>query len=166
MQQAIVGALRAAAAACLVVVFAGGAAAQNAAMLSTGQVLYLPVYSHIYHGDQDKQGKPSQTLVSTHVSIRNTDPQASLKILYARYYDTEGKLVREFLRAPLIIPPLGTHELFVPRGDVSGGSGANFLIAWNAGEPANPPLVEALHADVQAARTLIFVTTARVINPR
>ena len=147
-------------------VFAGGAAAQNAPSLSSGQVLYLPIYSHIYHGDQDKQGKPSQTLVSTHVSIRNTDPQLSLKILYARYYDTEGKLVREFLRAPLVVPPLGTHELFVPRGDVSGGSGANFLIAWSAGEAANPPLVEALHADVQPARSLIFVTTARPISPR
>lgn len=142
------------------------AAAQGSPALSTGQVLYLPIYSHIYHGDQDKQGKPSQTLLSTHVSIRNTDTRIPLKILYARYYDTEGKLVREFLPAPLIVQPLGTHELFVPRGDVSGGSGANFLIAWNTATAANPPLVEALHADVQPARTLIFVTTARPINLR
>lgn len=142
------------------------AAAQNTPALAAGQVLYLPIYSHIYHGDQDKQGRPSQTLLSAHVSIRNTDTQIPLKILYARYYDTDGKLVREFLPSPLTIQPLGTHELFVPRGDVSGGSGANFLIAWTAGTAANPPLVEALHADVQPARTLIFVTTARPINPR
>jgi len=165
MQRASVGCLLRSAAAIVALVLASGAAAQNPVGLSSSQVLYLPIYSHIYHGDQDKQGRPSQTLVSTHVSIRNTDPQVAVRILYARYYDTEGKLVREFLRAPLTIPPLGTHELFVPRGDVSGGSGANFLIAWNAAEAANPPLVEALHADVQAARTLIFVTTARPINP-
>ena len=164
MHRASAGFLLTAAFAALVL--AGPAAAQTVPALSSGQVLYLPIYSHIYHGDQDRHGRPSQTLVSTHVSIRNTDPQVPLRILYARYYDTEGKLVREFLRAPLTVPPLGTHELFVPRGDVSGGSGANFLIAWAAGEAANQPLVEALHADVQAARTLIFVTTARPITPR
>ena len=166
MRHAFLGLLLRSAAGLFAFVLIGGASAQSAAILSSGQVLYLPIYSHIYHGDQDKQGKPSQTLVSTHVSIRNTDPQVPLRILYARYYDTEGKLVRDFIRAPLTIPPMGTHELFVPRGDVSGGSGANFLIAWNASEAANPPLVEALHADVQPARTLIFVTTARPVIPR
>jgi len=140
--------------------------AQNAPALSSGQILYLPIYSHIYHGDQDRSGKPSQTLMSAHISIRNTDPQAAVRILYARYYDTDGKLLKEFVRAPMVIPPLGTHELFVPRGDVSGGSGANFLIAWSAETPVNPPLVEALHADVHPARSLIFVTTARPTNPR
>ena len=32
--------------------------------------------------------------------------------------------------------------------------------------PANPPLVEALHADIREARTLLFVTTARPIQTR
>lgn len=132
---------------------------------SLGQVLYLPIYSHIYHGDLDKQGKPIQTLLSAHVSIRNTNIQESLKILYARYYDTDGKLVREFIPNQLTIPPLGTHELFVQRSDVSGGSGANFLIAWSAKTSVNPPLVEALHADIQPARTLTFITAARPIYP-
>lgn len=131
---------------------------------SLGQVLYLPIYSHIYHGDLDKQGKPTQTLLSVHVSIRNTNIQESLKITYARYYDTDGKLVKEFVPNQLTIPPLGTHELFVQRSDVSGGSGANFLIAWSASTSVNPPLVEALHADIQPARTLTFVTSARPIS--
>ena len=131
---------------------------------SLGQVLYLPIYSHIYHGDLDKQGKPTQTLLSVHVSIRNTNIQESLKITYARYYDTDGKLVKEFVPTQLTIPPLGTHELFVQRSDVSGGSGANFLIAWSATTSVNPPLVEALHADIQPARTLTFITSARPIS--
>lgn len=131
---------------------------------SLGQVLYLPIYSHIYHGDLDKQGKPTQTLLSVHVSIRNTNIQESLKITYARYYDTDGKLVKEFVPNQLTIPPLGTHELFVQRSDVSGGSGANFLIAWSATTSVNPPLVEALHADIQPARTLTFITSARPVS--
>ena len=132
----------------------------------SGQTVYLPIYAHIYHGDLDAQGKPTQTLLSAHVSIRNTNLGKTLKLHYARYYDTDGKLLKEFVAKPVTIPPLGTHELFVPRSDVSGGSGANFLIAWSAETSVNPPLVEALHIDIQPERTLTFITTARPIQPR
>lgn len=143
------------------------AAAQDAPPRSTGQSLYLPIYSHLYHGDVNpRTGKPSETLVSTHVSIRNIDPALSVTIVSARYYNTDGKLLREFLAKPQAIPPLGTFELYVPRSDSSGGSGANFIIDWTAERPANPPLVEALHADIREARTLLFVTTARPIQTR
>jgi hypothetical protein len=54
----------------------------------------------------------------------------------------------------------------VPRSDSSGGSGANFIIDWTAEKPINPPIVEALHADIREARTLLFVTTARPIQTR
>lgn len=138
------------------------ATAQEILPLSSGQSLYLAIYSHLYHGDvHPKTGKPSETLVSTHVSIRNTDPASPLKVTGARYYNTEGKLLREFLAKPQTIPPLGTYELYVPRSDSSGGSGANFIIDWSADKPINPPIVEALHADIREARTLLFVTTAR-----
>lgn len=135
--------------------------------LYTGQSLYLPIYSHLYHGDVNpKTGKPSETLVSSHVSIRNTDPRIPLQVTGARYYNTEGKLLREFLTQARSVPPLGTLELYVPRSDSSGGSGANFIIDWTAERPINPPLVEALHADIREARTLLFITTARPIQTR
>ena len=134
-------------------------------MLS-GQTLYLPVYSHVYHGGLGKDGKPSQTLVSTHVSIRNTDPQTPISLVSVTYYDTQGKLVRSYLTTQVTIPPLGTHEIFVPRTDTAGGSGANFLIVWTAETPANRPIVEALHADIREARTLMFITTGQPINSR
>ena len=129
-----------------------------------GQVLYLPIYSHIYHGDLDAQGRPQQTLLSAHVSIRNTNAKHALKLNYVRYYDTAGKLLKDYLQGPLMIPPLGTHELFVQQSDVSGGSGANFLMSWSAESTVNPPLVEALHADIQPTRTLTFITMARPVH--
>lgn len=136
-------------------------------VLSAGQSLYLPIYSHLYHGDVNpKTGKPSETLVSTHVSIRNTDTRMPLRVTSARYYNTDGKLLREFMPAPQTVAPLGTYELYVPRSDSSGGSGANFVIEWSAERPINPPIVEALHADIREARTLLFVTTARPIQTR
>ena len=126
----------------------------------------MPIYSHVYHGDPGKDGKPAQTLVSTHVSIRNTDPQTPIRLVSARYYDTGGKLVRSYLTATVTLAPLGTHEIFVPRTDTTGGSGANFLIAWTAETPVNPPIVEALHADIREARTLMFITTGQPIKAR
>ena len=143
----------------------GVSAADEPALLS-GQTLYLPVYSHVYHGDPGRDGKPAQTLVSTHVSIRNTDPQTPIKVVSARYYDTVGKLVRSYVTVPVAIPPFGTHEIFVPRTDTAGGSGANFVISWSAESPANPPIVEALHADIREARTLMFITTGQPIKVR
>jgi hypothetical protein len=135
--------------------------------LYSWQSLYLPIYSHLYHGEiNTKTGKPSETLVSAHVSIRNTDPRASLQITSARYYNTEGKLLREFLPKPQSVAPLGTYEIFIPRTDTSGGSGANFIIEWAAERPVNAPLVEALHADIREARTLLFITTALPIHLR
>lgn len=130
------------------------------------QVLYLPIYSHLYHGDLDAQGRPQKTLLSVHVSIRNMNLGSPVKVLYANYYDTAGRLIKNYLPEAVVIPPLGTHELFIPRSDTSGGSGANFIIAWEADSSINPPRVEAVHADVQPSRTLTFVTEGLPIHPK
>ena len=126
-----------------------------------GQNLYLPIYSHIWHGEADGKGQPMKTLVSVSVSIRNTDPVKSIRIISAQYYDTDGKKLREYLTSPKTIVPMGTYELFVPRSDDTGGSGANFVIVWKADAPASPPVVEGVHASLQAGRSVAFVTSAR-----
>ena len=151
-------------AAILYVLAAGAAQAQPA--LVSGQTLYLPVYSHVYHGDVDSKGAPLQTLVSVLVSIRNTDPAKNIRLTSAVYYDTNGKKLREYLPKPVAIVPMGTHEIYVPRSDSAGGSGANFVIVWQSDEPANPPVVEALHLNMPAGRSIAFITTARPIATR
>lgn len=148
-----------------VVPAASMAQSQEAPALSKGQTLYLPIYSHIYHGDPDRSGKAEETLTSAHISIRNTDAGGAIRVTSARYYDTAGKLLKEYVTAPRAIGPLGTLELFVPRADVTGGSGANFIITWTSDSSVNPPLVEALHADVRASRSLVFITTGQVVKP-
>jgi hypothetical protein len=134
--------------------------------LSSGQTLYLPVYSHVYHGDVDSKGAPLQTLVSALVSIRNIDLTSNLRVTSAVYYDTNGKKLREYLAKPVTVPPMGTHEIFIPRADTAGGSGANFVIVWNADSPANAPVVEALHLNMPAGRSIAFITSARPIATR
>lgn len=136
----------------------GGVEAQELRALSKGQTLYLPVYSHMLYGNLGKSGKASAVLLSTLVSIRNTDPRRSLRVLSARYFDTNGKLLGERVAAPTVIPPLGTLELFVELNDASGGSGANFIIKWDAEQPLNPPLVESLHVNMDGGKAVIFMT--------
>jgi hypothetical protein len=128
---------------------------------SLGQTLYLPIYSHIWHGEMDKQGQPMKTLVSVSVSIRNTDPVKSIRIASAQYYDTDGKKLREYVTSPKVIGPMGTYELFVPRSDDTGGSGANFVISWKSDARASPPIVEGFHANLPVGRSIAFTTSAR-----
>ena len=40
----------------VVLLLAGAAAAQAPVARSTGQMLYLPIYSHVWHGDLDSRG--------------------------------------------------------------------------------------------------------------
>lgn len=134
------------------------------AVLSTGQTLYLPIYSHLLYGNRVAAGKPGMYPLSALVSLRNTDPDQSIQFSSARYYDTNGKLLREYFPKPRVLPPLGTLELFLERNDLSGGSGANFIIAWSSDKPINAPLVEAVHADISGNRTLSFITSARPIK--
>jgi Protein of unknown function (DUF3124) len=134
------------------------AVAQEVRALSTGQSLYLPIYSHMLYGNLGKSGKASQVLLSALVSIRNTDTRRPLRIASARYFDTHGKLLGERVPQPTVIPPLGTHEIFVELNDASGGSGANFIIKWDADAPINPPLVESLHVNMDGGKAVVFMT--------
>ncbi len=134
--------------------------------LSGGQTLYLPIYSNIWHGDKVIENKyPVSAQVSALVSIRNTSLKTPIRVISARYYSTDGKLLREYLPKPAEIGAMGTLELFVERKESAGGSGANFIIQWDSATPTNPPVVEAVHADVRGGMPAIsFITTARAIR--
>jgi Protein of unknown function (DUF3124) len=142
---------------------AGPAFGQAAPARMTGQSLYLPVYSHIQHGEAGGKGDSAKMLVSVMVSIRNTDTVRPMRVTSAVYFDTDGKRIKEYVTAPRTVAPMGTLEIFIPRSDDKGGSGANFVIAWKSDAPVNPPLVEALHANLPAGRSIVFVTGARPI---
>ena len=140
------------------------ASAQEAPALSSGQTLYQPIYSHVTFGNLGRSGAPSQVMLSALVSIRSTDPRRPLRVVSARYYDTNGKLLGERVPNPVTIPPLGTLELFIERNDFSGGSGANFVIKWDASAPVNPPMVEALHVNMDGGKAVVFTTQAQPIE--
>jgi hypothetical protein len=133
--------------------------------LSAGQTLYLPVYSKIWHGDRIEGKHPVDRLVSALVSVRNTSLKTPIKVISARYYGTDGKLLKEYLDKPATVNAMGTLELFVERKESDGGSGANFIIQWDSAAPTNSPVVEAIHADIRTGQqAFVFITSAHPIQ--
>lgn len=132
---------------------------------SNGQHLYLPIYAFIQYGDLDNSGAARQLPVSSLVSIHNTDLDKPIRLLAARYYATDGKFLRNFVASPRVLKPMETVEFLVERRDVVGGSGANFVIQWEAAVLVSPPLVQALHVELQTNRAIVFTTDA-VLIPR
>ena len=136
----------------------GTALSQRA--LSNGQHLYLPIYAVIQYGDLDRSGAARELPVSALVSIHNTDLDRPIRLLSARYFATDGKFLRNFVTSPRVLKPMETVEFLVERRDVVGGSGANFVIQWEAAVPVSPPLVQALHVELQTNRAIVFTTDA------
>lgn len=134
--------------------------------LSKGQQLYLPIYSQVWHGDRHTDnGEPTKSMMSALVSIRNTSLKTPIRVTSARYYNTAGNLLKEYIAAPKTVAPMETLELFIEKKESEGGSGANFVIQWEAATLTNPPIVEAVHIDSHAGRPYSFITGARVIYP-
>ncbi len=107
--------------------------------LSRGGTLYVPAYSHIYTGNREK---PSSLTVT--VSIRNTDPVYGMHVTKVDYHRTQGEKLKAYITTPIFLPPLGSIRYVVPHKDNTGGSGANFIISWEASHPINPPIVESI----------------------
>ena len=63
--------------------------------LSRGQLVYVPVYSHVYYGDYERK-----ILLTGILSLRNTDPSQAITLTRADYYDSDGKLIKSYLTNP------------------------------------------------------------------
>ena len=131
---------------------------------ATGQTVYLPIYAYVRYGDKDNKGAAKEEEVSTMVSIRSTEPERELRLLSLRYYNSDGKLLRDLLSKPRVLRPFQAAEFFIERRDIEGGSGAAALLRWEADAPVNPPLVQSLHIEVKLNRALSFTTEGVVIE--
>lgn len=126
---------------------------------STGQTIYVALYSQVYQGLRDRPFALSATL-----SVRNADPDRAMELAAVDYYDTEGKLVRRYLDKPVTVGPLATREFLVGEKDTAGGSGAKFLVRWKSAQAMIPPVVEAVMIGTANSQGISFVVLDRVIK--
>lgn len=127
--------------------------------IASGQTIFVPAYSEVYFADNNRTTELAVTL-----SIHNTDFQNSIILTSVRYYDTNGRLVREYLDEPRRLGPLASTDFFVDAGEQTGGVGTNFIVEWIAEQPVYEPIVETLMVSTASGQGLSFTSPGRVIS--
>jgi hypothetical protein len=113
-----------------------------------GQTVYVPVYSHIYYGDRERDF----ILLSATLSIRNTDMAASMTVLSATLLRFKGEPCRTVHQPAVTMRPLESVRYIVRESDARGGSGANFIVRWRADSRINEPVIESVMIGVRDSR--------------
>jgi hypothetical protein len=62
------------------------------------------------------------------------------------------------------LAPLETMDAYIPEHDMTGSSGANFIVRWSSPTSVNPPRVEAVMIGVGAGQHISFVCPAREVT--
>ena len=127
--------------------------------LSMGQSVYVSIYSHIYSG---LKARPFD--LAAILSIRNTDINQPVTIVSVKYYDTEGKLLKEYLDDPLQLKALASTRYIIMEDDKAGGSGANFIVKWKSYKKVTPPIIEAVMIGTHSGQGISFVSRGQVIE--
>jgi hypothetical protein len=127
--------------------------------VSKGQTVYVPAYSNIFIGPKKL---PYQ--LATTLSMRNTDPAASLQVFAIDYYDMNGRLIRRYLEKPLNLGPLASSYVHIEEKDVSGGFGAHFIVRWKADRVINTPIIECVMIGATSGQGISFVSPGQEIR--
>lgn len=127
--------------------------------LFKGQSVYVPAYSHIYHGDREQPFYLTVTL-----SIRNTDPAHSITVVSVEYYDTDGKPVRSCLEGEKKLGAMASTSFVVKESDKSGGSGASFIIKWKSDTKVTEPIIETVMISTSTQQGISFTSRGRSIS--
>ena len=146
---------------CCAIIFCITPMVSQAEGLSSGQSVYVPVYSSIYFGERIRSLPLSVT-----ISFRNTDSRHSITLLAADYYDTQGLLLNRYIPASVQIKPMATYNLYIKPSEKGGGAGANFVVRWKSDQPVNTPIVESVMIGSQSGQGISFTSRGQEIQER
>lgn len=125
---------------------------------SQGEVIYVPIYSSVYH-----QSGRTFDLTAT-LSIHNVDLDNNIRLIRVNYYNTDGRLIRKYIKEPISIRPFQTKQFVISSIDTTGGTGANFVVQWISDTQVTPPITEAVMIATAQGQGLSFSTTGKVID--
>ncbi len=103
-----------------------------------GQQVYVPVYKNLYNSEK------GHIPLNTILSIRNTSLTESIIISKVDYYDTNGKLLKSYINGPFSLSKMATKDFVISSDELSGGTGANFVVKWDSEKKISTPIIEAL----------------------
>lgn len=160
---------RSLAGAVLVVALSPQIAAQDAAATNahpdeaqSGEVVYVPVYTHISMKERKEWKQP----LSSTLAIHNVDPSKSIQLTSVRYYDHAGTQLKEYIDDPRSLEPFASANFVLDIGEDRGGVGANFVVEWQAAEKVVSPIIQAIMIGGSGTQGLSFVTQGKVIEKR
>jgi len=139
--------------------FAASLTAVPPESLAVSGAFYVPVYSSVSMSQGKLRADFSVTL-----SVHNASETRPLVLKRIAYFDTSGKMVESYLKAPIALKPFSTIEVFIPATDVRGGTGANFVVDWAATSEIAEPAVEALMVGGIGAGHYAFISQGRPIR--
>jgi hypothetical protein len=139
--------------------FAGSLTAVPTENLAVSGAFYVPVYSSVSMSQGRLRADFSVTL-----SVHNASETRPLVLKRIAYFDTVGKPVESYLKAPIALKPFSTVEVFIAATDVRGGTGANFVVDWAATGEIAEPAVEALMVGSVGNGHYAFISQGRPIR--
>jgi Protein of unknown function (DUF3124) len=139
--------------------FANSLTAMPTENLGVSGAFYVPAYSSVSMSQGKLRADFSVTL-----SVHNASETRPLVLRRVAYFDTGGKMVESYLKAPVALKPFATIEVIVPTTDVRGGTGANFMVDWAATGEIAEPVVEALMFGGVGSGHYAFISQGRPIR--
>ena len=139
--------------------FAGSLTTVPSEALAVSGAFYVPVYSSVSMSQGKLRADFSVTL-----SVHNASETRPLVLKRIAYFDTVGKMVESYLKAPIALKPFSTVEVFIAATDVRGGTGANFVVDWAATGEIAEPAVEALMVGSVGNGHYAFISQGRPIK--
>ena len=124
-----------------------------------GQQLYIPIYSSLYQKDE----KDLINLTGV-LSLRNTSFKNTITFTKVDYYDTNGKLIKQFIDQPFALGKMYTKDFVIPERSLNGGTGANFIVEWESDKFVSIPLVEAIMLGTQGTKGFAFSSRSQEIE--
>ncbi len=139
--------------------FASSLTAVPADPLAVSGAFYVPVYSSVSMSQGKLRADFSVTL-----SVHNASETRPLVLKRIAYFDTVGRLVESYLKAPIALKPFSTVEVFIATTDLRGGTGANFVVDWASADDIAEPAVEALMVGSVGNGHYAFISQGRPIK--
>ena len=122
------------------------------------QVVYVPAYAYVSWGLNEQIANLAATL-----SIRNVNMQDSIIVHSVRYFNSDGKELRNFVPMLSELGPGATADFVIQRDDNTGGTGANFLVEWSSAADVDEPVIEAVMVGNHGNSDVSFTSIGRVL---
>lgn len=131
----------------------------DTATLKYREIVYVPVYSDIYHHDGTKRFQ-----LTTTISVRNISMKDSAYLLNAVYNDSYGKLLRSFVSRPILLKPLEAIEFVIEDKEDKGGAGASFIVDWGGSRNSGQLFFQSVMIGTAGQQGISFTSNGIVIG--